>query len=181
MLPRWESTQFEMPLHFRFNSGSIGVMWLTFWLDVLVAVFGAVLTVAIAYGTFLLNLRRNEKLALGSLINEVHHRRTFSGHAVRVNGAVNSPDYRYANSSILSVRDEIRHTRDAVRGLPAIQEPLSMMTHACNRYLENAENDPDLYAFGLVTLREELMQQIERLATTRRGLHALWPGDGAFE
>lgn len=68
-------------------------MWLTFWLDVLVAVFGAVLTVAIAYGTFLLNLRRNEKLALGSLINEVHHRRTFSGHAVRVNGAVNSPDY----------------------------------------------------------------------------------------
>ena len=89
-------------------------------------------------------------------------------------------DYRYANASIRSIRDEIRHARDVLRALPALQKLLAQTTRACNRYLEWAEQDPDSYAIALTQLRDDLMEQIEKLAVQRRGLCALQPGGGAF-
>lgn len=98
-------------------------MWATFWPDVLVAVIGAALTVAIAFGTYELSVRRTEKLALRALIIDLSHRRAFSGSPGTTPGAVGTGDYARANASVLSARDEIRHARTQVRQLPSLQGP----------------------------------------------------------
>lgn len=152
---------------------------MTFWLNVLVALIGALLTVIIAYVTYLLNLHRNERRALTSLVSELHHRRAFSGGAVLNSNARELADYARANASVLSIKDEIRRTRDSVRVIPALQGPLSLMTRACNTYLERAESDPDSYAIGLIELRAELHSEIRKLAEYRRGVPTLVPGCGA--
>lgn len=156
-------------------------MWLTFWPDVLVAIIGASLTVGIAYVTYILNLRRNERRALNSLIVELHHRRAFSGSAVIVPNARDLADYSRANASVLSIKDEIRRTRDNVRDFPSLQVPLSQMTRACNSYLEAVERDPDSYAIGLIRLRDDLYVEINKIAVERRGVPARGPGSGALE
>lgn len=154
-------------------------MWLTFWPDVLVAVIGASLTIVIAYGTYILNLRRNERRALNSLIMELHHRRAFSGRAVIVPNARDLADYSRTNASILAIKEEIRRTRDNVRELPPLQGPLSQMTKDCNGYLEIVERDPNSYAIQVLELRKSLNKQIILLARQQRGIQALEPGGGA--
>lgn len=155
-------------------------MWLTFWPDVLVAVIGAVLTVAIAFSTYLLRLRLQEKRALQSLINQLHRRRAFAGRAVVIRGARDSDDFKRASSSVSNVRDEIRRTRDDVRRLDDLQRPLSDMTRACNRFLELSDAMPDHYAIQLSDLRQELFASITELARVRSSVRALEPGGGAF-
>ena len=162
------------------GSGMMTNMWMAFWLDVLVAAIGALLTVAIAFGTYILNLRQNERRALTSLVHELHRRRVFAGRAVTKPGARETEDYSRCNASILSVKDEIRHARDSVREIPALQEALSAMTKACNSYLEMAERDPDSYAIELARLREGLYVRTRELANMRRGVPDLEPGGGAY-
>jgi ABC-type Fe3+ transport system permease subunit len=52
-----------------------GDMWTTFGPDVLVAVIGAVLTVIIAYCTYLIQQRRTENHVINVLFWEINHRR----------------------------------------------------------------------------------------------------------
>jgi hypothetical protein len=157
-------------------------MWQTFWPDVLVAVIGAVLTVAIAYLTYLLSVRRTEKQALNSLINEFHHRRAISPRTALgpVERAAEKDDFLRANLSVLNMRDEIRRTRDAVRSIADLHDPLSQMTRACNNYLETSAREPDRYLYLLDDLRKELSSSLHRLAVTRRGVRVYEPGQGAF-
>lgn len=159
----------------------ISHMWTTFWPDLLVAVIGALLTVGIAYATYILNVRSNEQRALTSLIMELHHRRAFTGQAVRVDDAHELEDYAHSNASVLNIKDEVRRARDNVRALPALQEPLSRMTRDCNIYLETVQQDPDTYVIELIRLRDELLKSIKRLALARKSLAILEPGGGALE
>lgn len=155
-------------------------MWMTFWPDVLVACIGAVLTVGIAFATYKLNERREELRSLNSLVGELHRRRALAGQAVVIEGARDNPDFMRANSSILSIRDDIRRTRDNVRQILPIQEPLSRMSRACNYYLEVSEADPDEYANLLVGLQRDLHRAVQDIVASRRGVDSLEPGAGAF-
>ncbi|MFT8180766.1 hypothetical protein ACLXNF_24585 [Mycobacteroides chelonae] len=155
-------------------------MWATFWPDVLVAVIGAVLTVAIAYVTFRCSVRRNELRALTGLIRDLHHRRAFSGAAIAVPGAVDTADYARANASVLAVKDDIRHARREVRDFESLQKPLAEMINACNLYLEDVVREPDSYAVLLVRLRDALYAEIQKMSGKKHGVPALRPGDGAF-
>lgn len=156
-------------------------MWDSFLPDLLVAFVGALLTVAIALGTYLLKVRLDEKRAIQSLINEVHRRRSLAeGPEPTLPGALQSGDYARANASIATIRDEIRSTRDRVRQVDNLQDPLSKMTRACNRYLELSASHPDGYAIYLGDLRRELTPLVQALASKRRGVTALEPGGGAF-
>src|SRR5690606_33667960 len=83
-----------------------------------------------------------------------------------------------ANASIVSIRREIRSTRDRVRQVDAIQSHLSAMTRSCNRYLELSDASPDRYAMYLGDLRRELTPIVERLARTHRGIANQKPGGG---
>lgn len=156
-------------------------MWDTFIPDLLVALVGAVLTVLIAFVTYKVNARVDETKALNSLIEELHRRRALApGDDQPIPGAAQSDDFVRANASVLSMREEIRTTRDRVRQLQLAQLPLSEMTRACNRYLEMSAIAPERYARLLGELRKDLDRQVRALAATRRRVPHLVPGDGAF-
>lgn len=161
-------------------------MWNTFWSDLLIAVIGAVLgsvlTVLIAWGTYRLQRRSNEKHALRLLIDEIHRRRAF---AVIVNvrsvpGAQMLDDFQTVNASVLDVRDRIRMAREQTRPESGAQEPLSDMTSACNRYLQASARQPDRYLHDLMTLRKHLWKSIQKIAGEIRGVPALEPAGAAY-
>lgn len=155
-------------------------MWDSFVPDLLVALIGAFLTVAIAYLTYLLKVRHDEQLAAQSLINELHRRRALRPTLVRtIPGAADSDDFIRVHRSIATIRREIRSTRDRTRPVDKLQRPLSDMTRACNRYLSRSAASPDDYVIHLEELRHELADSIHTLVSAKRGLVALEPGAGA--
>lgn len=156
----------------------------TFWSDLVVTVIGtalgALLAGAVAFVTYVVNVRSKELHALNSLILELSHRRAFSGDAVPI-ADVDEGDYSRCNASVLSVREELRHVRGQVREKPALQDPLARMTRACNVYLETAERDPGSYAIELVRLRDKLHEEIRELGRQRSDVSMLRPGERAFD
>lgn len=156
-------------------------MWDSFIPDLVVALFGALLTVAIAVVTYGLKIHLDEKRAIQSLINELHRRRALRP-AVEglVVGAADSDDYVRVTSSITSIREEIRRTRDRVRQVDRLQHPLSEMTRACNRYLTLSSARPDAYVIHAGELRRALTSSIQELARTQSGMVALEPGVGTL-
>jgi hypothetical protein len=156
-------------------------MWETFWPDVLVAFIGALLTVAIAYGTFLIQQRRQEKHVLRGLINDLHHRRALAITAPQeIWNAEEGKDFHRAGLSVIDIRDHIRRARDLVRQDSSTVEPLSDMVRACNRYLEESESKPNFYAFFLKTLHDDLHKGVVNISDKVRGLKAHEPGAAAF-
>ncbi|WP_311260491.1 hypothetical protein [Microbacterium sp. WCS2018Hpa-9] len=156
-------------------------MWDSFWPDLVVALVGALLTVATAVVTYGLKIHLDEKRAIRSLINELHRRRALRPANERVVvGAAGSDDYVRVNSSIASIRDEIRRTRDRVRQVDRLQRPLSDMTRACNQYLTLSAATPDAYVVLVGDLRRALTSSVQELAQRRRGVIALEPGVGTL-
>lgn len=156
-------------------------MWNTFIPDLVVATFGAALTVIIAFTTYIIKVRYDERLALQALIDELHQRRAVApGPEPTIPNAAELGDFDRANRSVISMREEIRRTRDRVRQVPALRDPLSEMTRACNHYLELSEGTPPRYAQLLGRLRDDLDAQIRRLSAVKRGLTPLTPGMKAF-
>lgn len=156
-------------------------MWTTFLPDLLVAVIGAVLTVVIALITFMIQRRRTEDGLLRGLISDIHRRRAFTPIAeLRViPDAKAQPDFDRASRSVLALRDEIKRTRNGIRGDRDVQSHLSDMTRACNRYLEESERTPDNYWQHLMTLRGQLNSSIERIAA-QSNVKALAAGEAAL-
>jgi hypothetical protein len=156
-------------------------MWETFWPDVLVALIGALLTVAIAFGTFLLQQVRQEKQVLRGLINDLHHRRALAvGSPQEIPNADEGKDFQRASLSVIDIRDHIRRVRDQVRQDRATVDVLSNMIRACNRYLEDSEGTPNFYAFLLQSLSQELHNGVIEIAQNVRGIKALQPGSSAL-
>lgn len=168
-------------LLFVFNSLDNDAVFEFFWSDLIVAFVGAVLTILIAWGTFLLSRRRQEKQVVASLIRELHARRALapSKSQARVRNAKRLPDYTRASASVLTMRDEIRRARDRIRPLLKFEEPLAEMSRACNRFLELSAVDPPNYTALLVALRYALAEQISQLSKAA-GVEYLAPGEGAF-
>lgn len=157
-------------------------MWNTFWPDLLVAVIGAALTVLIAWATYVLQRRSNEKQALRFLVEEIHRRRALApiAHVGDVPGAGASDDFNRVNASILDIKDSIRLAREQSRPESPAQSALSDMTSACNRYLEGAAHCPERYLHELMSLRGSLTGNIRKMAEGVRGVQPLEPGGSAF-
>ena len=157
-------------------------MWNTFWPDLLIAVIGAVLTVLIAWVTYVLQRRTNEKRALRFLVEEIHRRRALAPMSPvgEVPGAGASDDFSRVNASILDIKDRIRLAREQSRPESPAQPALSDMTRACNRYLEGAAQRPERYLHELLALRDSLTGSITRMAEGVHGVEPLEPGGSAF-
>jgi hypothetical protein len=161
-------------------------MWETFWPDIVVAVVGAVLgsvlTVGIALATYFITIRHRENQALNALIKELHERRAVAPIASlrEIPDAAELDDFNRANRSVISMRDEISRTRQLVGQSPEVQQPLSEMKRACNRFLDRASAAPQRYWFLLDELRRELSEGVHRLTSARKQLPRLEPGGGAF-
>jgi len=153
----------------------------TFWADVLVAVIGAGLTVAIAGVTYWIRNLVVEHRAFQILINDMHGRRALAvDEPVTLRFASRRRSFKYANESIISLRDEIKSTRANVRQREKLQKPLVNMLRACNRYLEFSERSPDSYLLYLNRLQRELNAEVLAVVRKRKFLKVLPPGDGAL-
>jgi len=152
-------------------------MWDSFWPDVLVTVIGAVFTVAIAYGTFLIQQRRAEKQVLTNLIHDLHHRRALRAFTPEhVVGASRSNDFQRTTSSVLEVREQIRTARNGLPPRSSASPPLSQMLVACNRHLSRSAREPDSYQEHLLNLRTSLTDEVDVISSKIRGLKPLEPG-----
>lgn len=157
-------------------------MWDSFGPDLIVAIVGAGLTVAIALITYLCRISLEEKRALQLLINDLHGRRALAADpALRVPFASIRRPFKYASASVLALRDEVKLARTKVRQREELRTPLDKMLRACNQYLELSESFPSQYPMYLSELQRSLSVQVESLAKARRGLAPLEPGGGAFE
>ena len=162
--------------------GNTGRMWTTFLPDILVAVFGAALTVAIAFLTVRRQQRQAERNELNGLIRDLHHRRALCpvDDPGLVPGAKDLDDFKHANLSVLDIRNQAKLSgREILPDSPA-QTPLSQIISACNEYLENSMYAPDEYYFGLMELRGSIHKCVKAIAATDAKVTALEPGMSAF-
>lgn len=158
----------------------------TFGADLLIAIIGAVLgsflTVLIAWVTYRWQRQSNEKHALRLLVDEIHRRRAFApiANVRNLPGAEKSDDFNRVNSSVLDIRDRIQLAREQTRPESAAQKHLSEMTRACNRYLRATARQPDRYMHDLMSLRNSLWENIQKMAGDIRGVPALEPAGEAY-
>ncbi|ERI37290.1 hypothetical protein IG195_02800 [Arthrobacter sp. TES] len=156
-------------------------MWDTFFADVVVALVGAVLTVGIAYGTFRLQLRHNEKRVLRHLIWDLEHRRALSiGHPMEIPDAAIKDDYKRAGLSVVDIRDRVRQTVDQVQPKSNAQAYLSKMMASCHHYLEDSDASPNSYTFHLAELQRNLHEAVRGVASSVSGIDAGEPGSLAY-
>jgi hypothetical protein len=156
-------------------------MWETFWPDVLVAVVGAVLTVAIAFGTFLIQQRMAERQLLTNLVSDLNHRRVLREIAPReMPGARGFEDYDWTSQSVVEIRDQIRSTREHLPRNSRAQRLLSAMHSACNRHLHNSSRNLHYNQFHLVDLRNNLEIGVAEISRQVRKVKALRPGSAAY-
>jgi hypothetical protein len=165
------------------RSDRLDDVWNTFIPDLIVTLIGSALTVAIAAATFLVSRRYRETRAMNMLIQELHHRRALAriGTLIEVEDAERNEDFARVNASVLSIKDAIRDARSLSRTVGKVQEPLSRMTSACNRYLELADRHPNRYRFFLPELRRDIATQVQRLSEANSRIIALEPGTGSLE
>ena len=92
-------------------------MWTTFFPDLLVAVFGAGLTVLIAFWTYRHQQKVTERIELNRLIIDLHHRRVL--HEISdprpVPRAKDIDDFKHANLSVLDIRDQTKRVGHQLR------------------------------------------------------------------
>jgi hypothetical protein len=160
-------------------------MWETFWPDVIVAVIGsvvgAILTIGIAYATFLFQQHRSEIQHFRGLIRDISTRRALTVRSPkRIDNAVNEDSYRWANASVVEIREHIKRVRDHIAPDSGVHGILADMLRSCNRYLETSSADPDSYPFHLKALRDELTPAIQQIALTTKRVDALEPGSAAY-
>ncbi|WP_157421724.1 hypothetical protein [Agromyces sp. Leaf222] len=146
-------------------------MFETFWSDLLVAVIGAVLTVAIAFGTYRLQLRQRERGSVRHIANQLAHRRAFVfANPVRVD--TSNPevkrDFDTCRGSVKSARDRVVESNRDVRPGSKVQEQLDAMGVSMNRFLSRSSRDPDGYCLLLNDLVAELASTTATLSKLTR-------------
>lgn len=149
-----------------------------FWGDVLITVFGAVLTVFIAYATFRRQQKSSERQILANLVHDLHHRRAFRAiSAVWVQEAAELPDFQRTSASVLEVREWIRTARNSLPPRSRASSSLSEMVVACNSFLSKSSRHPENYQAELMTMKESLSSKVGQVCSNVSGVRFLEPGD----
>lgn len=157
-------------------------MWTTFFPDLLVALFGAGLTVLIAFRTVRYQQKATERVELNRLITDLNHRRVLYkiNNPHTVGRASKLDDFKHASLSVLDIRDQAKRVSHQARHNSPAQESLSGLIKACNRYLEAGMYEPEKYLFHLQKLRNEVQACIDQIAAGDKKVTALEPGSSAY-
>ena len=154
-----------------------------FWSDVFTVTLGAFLGAGAAFATNLLvrrlESRRAEASALNELVTEIHFRRVL--HRIdptsSPDAAASDPDYGAARRSVSGLRGVIRTARRGTTPRSPALPVLNEMTLACNAFLDDSETEPDAYRLHLMQLHARLNAGVRRLASDRRAIADLEPGE----
>lgn len=151
-----------------------------------VALFGAaatsILTVTIAFITYILEKHAKERQVLRRLIDDIHHRRAV-GPNINVRYVPNAEqlaDFGWANQSVLDIRERVAQAREKVRVKSPARKPLARMTKSCNQYLELSARDPNNYVYQLMYLRAELWHNIQEIGQQYLTIKPLEPGEASL-
>lgn len=153
------------------------------WSDVLTVTLGAFLGAGAAFASNLLvrllESRRAEASALNELVTEIHFRRVLRRISATRSpeAATRDPDYAHARRSIGALRGVIRGARRRTRPRSSALPVLNEMTLACNTFLDDSEDQPDLYRLHLMQLHARLNASVRRLRDPRRAIADLEPGE----
>lgn len=157
-------------------------MWTTFLPDLLVAIFGAGLTVIIAFWTYRHQQKVTERAELNRLIGDLHHRRALR--KIRnprlVHRAAKLDDFKHANLSVLDIRDQTKRVGQHLRPKSRAEQPISGLIKACNQYLEAGMYTPQYYHFHLMELRCRIQTCINEIAASDRKIKSLEAGSSAY-
>jgi len=153
------------------------------WSDVLTVTLGAFLGAGAAFASNLLvrllESRRAEASALNELVTEIHFRRVLRRvTATRSpDAATRDPDWEQARRSIGALRGVIRAARRRTRPRSSALPVLNEMTLACNTFLDDSDDEPDLFKLHLMQLHARLNASVRRLRDDRRAIADLEPGE----
>jgi hypothetical protein len=130
----------------------------------------------------MVTFRRLENQAIGALVRQIHERRAFVEIVAPslMPAARASDDFGRVSRSVITARQEIDVARRSVGRSKELQDALTSMKLACNRYLELSAQTPERYVIQLTQLRDELWDDIRRLHASRPSLPSLLPGSGFF-
>ncbi|MBD8659910.1 hypothetical protein IFT72_06855 [Frigoribacterium sp. CFBP 8754] len=153
------------------------------WTDVVTVTLGAFVGAGAAFGANLLvrwlESRRAEASALNELVTEIHFRRVL--HRIvptrSPDAETADPDWATARRSIGGLRGVVRSARRQTRPRSSALPVLNEMTLACNTFLDDSEDAPDLYRLHLMQLHARLNAGVRRLRSQRRAIADLEPGE----
>lgn len=149
-----------------------------FWGDGLITVFGAVLTVFIAYATFRRQQKSSERQILTNLIHDLHHKRAFRRiDAVRTQEGAESEDFQRTSASVLEVREWIRTARNSLPPLSRASSSLSEMLIVCNCFLSRSTRNPVNYQAELMKTKKLLTSKVHQVCSKVSGVEFLEPGE----
>jgi hypothetical protein len=140
--------------------------WSSFIPDLVVALFGAGLTVGIAGITYFRSLRRRNGQLVRNLADDLSTRRALTLIEPR-ESAADSEDADRCFRSVTAAAHRISETRDQISPDSALRQGLQRMVVSCVQYKDAVESAPRHWQFALMQLREELLsgsRALERAA-----------------
>jgi hypothetical protein len=147
------------------------VNWSSFVPDLVVACFGAVLTVLIAYGTYIIQRRRQDLRIMRIVADDLAARRAFELIEPRTSRA-DSDDADRCFRSVNTAQQQLGALRDQVISNRPLHAILQEMVRATRDYKDMIERDPERWQFALMHVREELtgrLRDVEKLLRLRSG------------
>jgi hypothetical protein len=141
------------------------VNWSSFVPDLVVAFFGAVLTVLIAYGTYVVQRRRQDLRIMRIAADDLAARRAFELIQPRPSRG-DSDDADRCRRSVNSAQQQLGALRDQVTSNRPLRALLQDMVRVTRDYKDMIEREPDRWQFALMHVRGELtarLRDVERL------------------
>ena len=149
-----------------------------FWESVASNVIGTFVGAGLALLTSFFVVRhgetQNDLRLLQALIDRLYRSRALRPNQVpgRFDTAEARENERRSTKSVLATRDRIAVTSDGLSGHSDAFDELDRMHVACLRYLNEVQDDPSQYIQNLMTLRNELEPEVERLCSRYGSLRA---------
>jgi hypothetical protein len=150
---------------------SVLVNWSSFVPDLVVACFGAALTVLIAFGTYVVQRRRQDVRVMRIAADDLASRRAFELIEPRTSRG-DSDDADRCRRSVDTAQQQLGALRDQMISNRPLRAMLQDMVRATRDYKDMIEREPDRWQFALMRVREELterLRDIERLLRMRSG------------
>jgi uncharacterized membrane protein YccC len=154
--------------------------WSSLIPDLVVALFGAGLTVGIAGVTYFRQLRRRNAQLVRNLADDLSTRRALTPIEPRESSA-DSEDADRCFRSVAAAAHRISEARDQISPDTDLRQALQRMVVSCVQYKDAVESAPRRWQFALMRLREELLDGTHALERAARlPEHSLpTPGDGS--
>jgi len=154
--------------------------WSSFFPDLVVACFGAALTVLIAYGTYVVQRRRQDLQIIRILADDLATRRALQLISPRAASGA-SDDAQRCFSSVHAAQQQLAALRNQVTSNRPLHAMLQEMVLATRAYKNSIERHPDKWQFALMMVRAELVERLRAIERATRLKAGALPDPGTAD